>query len=50
MRARALPIYAPALGQVRLVVLRNEHGNFEYLVTNDPATDLTQLVQRRRSR
>src|SRR4051794_24887159 len=29
VRARALRVYAPALGQVRLVVLKNEHGNFE---------------------
>ena len=50
VRAVALPVYAPALGQVRLVVLRNEHGNFEYLVTNALATDLTTLVQRKRSR
>jgi hypothetical protein len=50
VRATALRVYAPSLGQVRLVVLRNEHGNFEYLVTNDPATDLTLLVHRKRSR
>jgi len=50
VRAVALTVYAPALGQVRLVVLKNEHGNFEYLVTNDRAADLTQLVRRKRSR
>src|SRR5688500_1689911 len=50
VRAVALRVYAPALGQVRLVVLRNEHGNFEYLVTNALATDLTTLVERKRSR
>ena len=44
VRARALRVYAPALGQVRLVVLKNRHGNFEYLVTNAVATDLTTLV------
>ena len=49
-RAVALRVYAPALGQVRLVVLRNEHGNFEYLVTNALATDLSTLVERKRSR
>ena len=49
-RATALRVYAPALGQVQLVVLRNEHGNFEYLVTNALGTDLTTLVQRKRSR
>ncbi len=50
VRAVALRVYAPALGQVRLVVLRNEHGNFEYLVTNALSSDLTTLVQRKRSR
>src|SRR6266536_2562650 len=50
VRAVALRVYAPALGQVRLVVLKNAHGNFEYLVTNDLTTDLTTLVQRKRSR
>ena len=45
VRAVALRVYAPALGQVRLVVLKNEHGNFEYLVTNALATDLTTLVR-----
>lgn len=50
VRATALTVYAPSLGQVRLVVLKNEHGNFEYLVTNDRAADLTQLVRRKRSR
>jgi hypothetical protein len=50
VRALALRVDAPSLGQVRLVVLRNEHGNVEYLVTNDRAADLTQLVRRKRSR
>jgi len=50
VRAVALRVYAPAVGQVRLVVLKNKHGNFEYLVTNALATDLTTLVQRERSR
>jgi hypothetical protein len=50
VRAVALQVYAPALGQVRLVVLRNEHGNFEYLVTNALATDLSTLDERKRSR
>ncbi len=50
VRATALAVYAPTLGQVRLVVLRNEHGNFEYLVTNERAADLTRLVLRKRSR
>ena len=50
VRATALTVYAPALGQVRLVVLKNEHGNFEYLVTNERTTDLSELVRRKRSR
>lgn len=50
VRATAVSVYAPALGQVRLVVLRNAHGNFEYLVTNERAADLTRLVLRKRSR
>jgi hypothetical protein len=50
VRAVALRVYAPAVGQVRLVVLRNEQGNFEYLVTNALATDLSALGQRKRSR
>src|SRR4051795_221787 len=50
LRAVALSVYAPALGPVKLVVLKNRHGNFEYLVTNALATDLTELVQRKRSR
>jgi hypothetical protein len=50
VRAIALTVYAPSLGQVRLVVLKNEHGNFEYLVTNDRTADLSRLVLRKRSR
>jgi hypothetical protein len=50
LRAVALTVYAPALGQVRLVVLKNRHGNFEYLVTNGRATDLAELVHRKWSR
>lgn len=50
VRAIALLVYAPSLGPVRLVVLRNEHGNFEYLVTNDLTCDLARLVRRKRSR
>lgn len=50
VRAVALSVYAPALGPVRLVVLKNEHGNFESLVTNDRTADLTRLVLRKRSR
>jgi len=50
VRAVALTVYAPSAGRVRLVVLKNEHGNFEYLVTNALAADLTPVVVRKRSR
>ncbi len=50
VRASALLVYAPSLGPVRLVVLKNEHGNDEYLGTNDLACDLALLVRRKRSR
>jgi hypothetical protein len=50
VRAVALTVYAPSLGQVRLVALKNEHGNFEYLVTDDRAADLSTVVRRKRSR
>jgi hypothetical protein len=47
VRALALRVYAPTLGPVRLVVLRHEQGNWEYLVTNALATDLSTLVHRK---
>jgi hypothetical protein len=50
VRAGALSVYAPSLGQVRLVVRENAHGNHEYLVTNERDADLTRVVQRKRSR
>jgi hypothetical protein len=50
VRAIALLVYAPSLGPVRLVVLKHERGNFEYLVTNDVTCDLARLVCRKRSR
>jgi hypothetical protein len=50
VRALALRVYAPSVGQVQLVVLRNEHGNYEYLVTNALSTDLSTLVRRKWSR
>jgi len=50
LRATALPIYAPKYGQLRLVVTKNRHGNYEYLVSNDLLADLTSMVQRKRSR
>jgi SRSO17 transposase len=50
VRAMALRIYAPKYGRLRLVVTKNRHGNFEYLVSNDLLADLTTLVVRKRSR
>jgi DDE superfamily endonuclease len=50
LRARALRVYAPKYGQLRLVVTRNRHGNYEYLVSNDLWCDLTTMVLRKRSR
>jgi DDE superfamily endonuclease len=50
VRALALLVYAPSLGPVRLVVRKNDHGNFEYLVTNELTCDLALLVRRKRSR
>jgi hypothetical protein len=50
LRAKALRVYAPKYGQLRLVVTRNRHGNYEYLVSNDLRCDLTTMVQRKRSR
>ena len=46
----ALRLDAPTYGQLRLVVTKNRHGNFEYLVSNDLGADLTTMVVRKRSR
>jgi hypothetical protein len=50
VRALALRVYAPKYGVLRLVVTRNRHGNYEYIVSNDLHADLTTLVQRKHSR
>jgi hypothetical protein len=50
LRAVALRVFAPKYGHIRLVVTRNRHGNYEYLVSNDLSLDLTCMVQRKRSR
>jgi len=50
LRAQALTVYAPKYGLLRLVVTRNRHGNYEYIVSNDLTVDLTTLVLRKRSR
>lgn len=50
LRAVALRVYAPKYGILQLVVTRNRHGNYAYLVSNDLQVDLTTMVQRKRSR
>ena len=50
LRARAVRVFAPKYGQLRLAVTRNRHGNYEYLVSNDLACDLSVMVLRKRSR
>jgi hypothetical protein len=50
LRAKALRVYAPKYGHIRLVVTRNRHGNYEYLVSNDLQAELTKMVLRKRSR
>jgi hypothetical protein len=50
VRAVALRVYAPTFGTLRLVVTKNRHGNFEYLVSNDLDADLTTLVVHKWSR
>ena len=50
LRALALRVYAPMYGALRLVVTRNRHGNYAYIVSNDLQADLTTMVQRKRSR
>jgi hypothetical protein len=50
VRAVALRVYAPKYGHLRLVVVRNRHGNYEYLVSNDLPADLTTLIIRKRRR
>lgn len=50
LRAAARTVEAPKDGRLRLVVVRNRHGNWESLVSNDVDVDLTTLVERKRSR
>jgi len=50
LRAVTVRVYAPSYGELRLVVTRNRHGNYEYLATNELGADLTTLVRRKRSR
>jgi hypothetical protein len=50
VRAMALQVYAPKYGHLSLVVTRNRHGNYEYLVSNALQADLSTIVMRKRSR
>jgi hypothetical protein len=50
VRASALRVYAPKYGHIRLVVVKNRHGNWEYLVTNALHADLTRVIERKRRR
>jgi hypothetical protein len=50
VRASALRVYAPKYGHIRVVVVKNRHGNWEYLVTNALHADLTTIVERKRRR
>jgi hypothetical protein len=50
LRATAVTVVAPKYGLVRLVVVRNRHGNWEYVVSNAVAADLTTLVKRKHAR
>jgi hypothetical protein len=50
VRASVLDVYAPSYGHVRLCVVKNRHGNYEYLVSNALTADLSSLVACKRSR
>ena len=50
LRARSIIAYLPRYGTLKLVVTRNRHGNFEIIATNDLGSDLTKIVNRKRSR
>jgi hypothetical protein len=50
LRARAVTVYAPRHGLVRLVVTRNRHGNYDYLATGELTADLATVLDRKRSR
>ena len=50
VRARAVTVYAPTYGPLRLAVTRNRHGNYEWIATNQLTDDLTTIVSHKRSR
>jgi hypothetical protein len=50
LRTAVLCVYLPGYGSVRLVVTKDGHGRWTYIVTNDMQADVTTIVQRKRSR
>ncbi len=50
LRTAVLSVYLPGYGSVRLVVTKNGHGRWDYIVTNDMQADVSTIVQRKRSR
>jgi Transposase DDE domain len=50
VRASAVRVYAQKYGILRLVVTRNRHSNYEYVVSGNPQADLTSVIERKRSR
>jgi hypothetical protein len=50
LRANSIIAYLPKYGTLRLVVTRNRHGNYEVIATNQLGSDLTTIVNRKRTR
>jgi hypothetical protein len=50
LRAAAIKVHLPGYGIVRLVVTKDGHGKWGYIVTNAFDIDLTAIVLRKRSR
>jgi SRSO17 transposase len=50
VRAMALTVATQSYGTIRLCVVRNRHGNWEFLASNLRSADSTLLVQRKRQR
>lgn len=50
VRTAVANIYLPDYGSVRLVVTKDGHGRWTYIVTNDMQADLTTIVERKHSR
>jgi SRSO17 transposase len=50
VHAIAINVYAPKYGSLQVVVTRNRHGNYEYIVTNESGAGLATVVERKMSR